>query len=285
MAKDLEAIPSSLSMQYPTTRELHSILRKILRRMKLEHLYLIPWDIQDGTYLDFYNGRIDPRFFATVRGKPAEWDLEFVGDSFQLPLEGHGFLSQKDPLSERYFSQDKVVSHGYKISQCKDPELMMLFHFLIPILHPRKPSYIPVKWANIVIASWSGEREINWAFIMHKVIQDEVRALGPKKLCSLPSYLAQLYAYGDYQLVIERHHRVLVRRVIKEVYGTSEDELTDEEEATYEETKEESTEVPLEDYGETEGGDQSFLHELISAIEYKYDGTFDGNSSSGLTGF
>ncbi|CAK9868329.1 unnamed protein product [Sphagnum jensenii] len=84
---------------------------------------------------------------------------------------------------------------------------------------------------------------------MHKVIQDEVRALGPKKLCSLPSYLVQLYAYGDCQLVIERHHRVLVRRVIKEVYGTSEDELINEE------TEEESTEVPLEDYGETEGGD------------------------------
>ncbi len=137
--------------------------------MRLEHLYLIPWDIQDGTYLDFYNGRIDPRFSAIMKGKPAEWDLEFVGDSFQLPLEGHGFLSQKDPLFERYFAQDRVVSHGYKISQCKDPELMILFHFLIPILHPRKPSYIPVKWANTVIASWSGEREINWAFIMHKV--------------------------------------------------------------------------------------------------------------------
>ncbi len=93
---------------------------------------------------------------------------------------------------------------------------------------------------------------------MHKVIQDEVRALGPKKLCYLPSYLAQLYAYGDYQLVIERHHRVLVRRVIKEVYGTSEDELTNEEKATYEETEEESIEVPLEDYGEIERGDQSF---------------------------
>jgi hypothetical protein len=119
---------------------------------------------------------------------------------------------------------------------------------------------------------------------MHKVIQDEVRTLGPKKLCSLPNYLAQLYAYGDCQLVIERHHRVLVRRVIKEVYGTSKDELTDEEEATYEETEEESTEVPLEDYGET-GGDRSFLHELRSAIEYKYDGTFDGSISSGLTGF
>ncbi|CAK9211700.1 unnamed protein product [Sphagnum troendelagicum] len=118
---------------------------------------------------------------------------------------------------------------------------------------------------------------------MHKVIQDEVRTLGPKKLCYLPSYLVQLYAYGDCQLVIERHHKVLVRRAIKEVYGTSEDELTNEEEATYEETEEESIEVPLEDYGETEGGDHSFLHELRSATEYKYDGTFDGSSSSGLT--
>jgi hypothetical protein len=45
MAKDLEAIPSSLSVQYPTTRELQSRLREILRRMRLEHLYLIPWDI------------------------------------------------------------------------------------------------------------------------------------------------------------------------------------------------------------------------------------------------
>jgi len=87
---------------------------------------------------------------------------------------------------------------------------MMFFHFLIPILHPKKPSYIPVKWANTVIASWSGEREIDWAFIMHKLIQDEVRALGPKKLCYLPNYMAQLYAYGDCQLIIERHHRVMV---------------------------------------------------------------------------
>jgi hypothetical protein len=83
--------------------------------MRLEHLYLIPWDIQDGTYLDFYNRRADPRFSATVRGKPIEWDLEFVGDSFQLPLEGHGFLSQKDPLSERkplFFQVNKEYTFG-----------------------------------------------------------------------------------------------------------------------------------------------------------------------------
>ncbi len=102
-------------MQYPTTRELQSRLREILKRMRLEHLYLIPWDIEDGTYLDFYNGRVNPRFSTTMRGKPAEWDLEFEGNSFQLPLEGHGFLSQKDPLSERkplFFQVNKEYTFG-----------------------------------------------------------------------------------------------------------------------------------------------------------------------------
>jgi hypothetical protein len=119
--------------------------------MKLQHLLLIPWDIQAPIDLDFFNTRVPPRFFAT--------------------MEGHGFLSQKDPLSESYFVHKKVVSHGYKISQCNDHELMMLFHFLIPIFHPRKPTYILVKWANTIIALWTGERKINWAFIMHKVIR------------------------------------------------------------------------------------------------------------------
>jgi hypothetical protein len=80
--------------------------------MRLKHLYLIPWDIQDGTYLNFYNGRVDPRFSTIVEGKLVECDLEFVGDSFQLPLEGHGFLSQKDPLSERkplFFQVNKNI--------------------------------------------------------------------------------------------------------------------------------------------------------------------------------
>jgi hypothetical protein len=83
--------------------------------MRLEHLYLIPWDIQDGTYFDFYNERVDLRFSTIVKGKPTEWDLEFVGDSFQLPLEGHGFLSQKDLLSERkplFFQVNKEYTFG-----------------------------------------------------------------------------------------------------------------------------------------------------------------------------
>jgi hypothetical protein len=95
-------------------------------------------------------------------------------------------------------------------------------------------------------------REINWAFIMHKVIQDEVRALKVDKLFFLPSYLAQLYAYAKYKLEIE----IDDKNIIKELYGTKDENvLTDEEEASSETTDDGSTEVPLEASSDTEEGD------------------------------
>jgi hypothetical protein len=67
MAGGLYAIPSSLGVQYPTSRESMQQLREILSRMKLEFLCEIAWDIKDPTYLDFFNTRVDPRLAGSVR--------------------------------------------------------------------------------------------------------------------------------------------------------------------------------------------------------------------------
>jgi hypothetical protein len=64
--------------------------------------------------------------------------------------------------------------------------------FLVPILIThKKRGYIPAGQANTIIASMKQTRKINWGFVMHKVIHDEVKALRPNKETYLPSYLAQ----------------------------------------------------------------------------------------------
>jgi hypothetical protein len=68
-------------------------LREILSRMKLEFLCEIARDIEDPTYLDFFNTRVDPRLAGSMRGKPREWDMQFVSEAFQLPMEEHGLIS------------------------------------------------------------------------------------------------------------------------------------------------------------------------------------------------
>jgi hypothetical protein len=72
MAGGSYAISSSLGVQYPTSRESMQQLREILSRMKLEFLCEIAWDIEDLTYLDFFNTRVDPRLAGSVIGKPGE---------------------------------------------------------------------------------------------------------------------------------------------------------------------------------------------------------------------
>jgi hypothetical protein len=95
---------------------------------------------------------------------------------------------------------------------------------------------------------------------MHKVIQDEIRALKAHKLLFLLSYLAQLYTYAECKLEIEIDDIY----IIKKLYGTEdEDVLTDKEDASSKKIEERSTEVPLEASDDTEEGDHSDYVSLV----------------------
>jgi hypothetical protein len=124
------------------------------------------------------------------------------------------------------------------MTQCLDPELLMLMRFLVPILHPRKQTYVPAGLANTIIVSMKQNRKINLASVMHKVIYDEVKALRPKEKTYLPSYLAQLYAHGNCLIGEERMERKSIKNALRNVYGSTQDTLTDNEQ---EETQKEQT--------------------------------------------
>jgi hypothetical protein len=135
MAEDNGAIPVGVAVVYPNTLGDQARLRELLDVMGLRDLYLIPWDIETRSYLDFYNrpGGVSDRFVDTIRGQSSLWDMQFVADAFRVPFEGSGMVSQKKKLPKRYFVGDRVDSHGYKPSQCVNPELLMLLRFLVPI--------------------------------------------------------------------------------------------------------------------------------------------------------
>jgi hypothetical protein len=49
-----------------------------------------------------------------------------------------------------------------------------LFQFLLPILHPRASSYVPLGLGNTIIKAWKEGAQINWARVLVAVIQQEV---------------------------------------------------------------------------------------------------------------
>jgi hypothetical protein len=86
---------------------------------------------------------------------------------------------------------------------------------------------------------------------MHKVIQNEVKSLKLGKLSYLPSYLAQLYSYGECQLETEINDK----NVIQNIYGIAD---SDEEKFDSEKTEEGSTEESSKADSEMKEGDDGF---------------------------
>jgi hypothetical protein len=64
--------------------------------------------------------------------------------------------------------------------------MKMLFQFLLPILHPRASSYVPLGLGNTIIKAWKEGAQIKWARLLVGVIQQEVKQL---KLIGGPCYL------------------------------------------------------------------------------------------------
>jgi hypothetical protein len=93
------------------------------------------------------------------------------------------------------------------VKQCNVPELQRLLEFLVPIIHPKKPTFVPVSLANTVIVSWLGVAQMNWAHILQQTISSLVDALEPGKTTVLPSYLAQLYKVGGCLMPTENKER------------------------------------------------------------------------------
>ena len=60
--------------------------------------------------------------------------------------------------------------HGWKVNQCKDTEMKMHFRFLLPIMHPKAPSYVPLRIGNTIIKAWKKGAPINWAKVLVWVI-------------------------------------------------------------------------------------------------------------------
>jgi hypothetical protein len=147
-----------------------------------------------------------------------------------MSLQGEGLVSQRAEFVSKYSLGNHDVEHGWKVNQCKDTEMKMLFQFLLPIQHPRASSYVPLGLGNTIIKAWKEGARINWARVLVAVIQQEVKQLKRGGPCYLPGYLGQIYAYHDCLSSKKKSARHWLRKFVKGQYGRDEDVLSEAEE-------------------------------------------------------
>jgi len=190
-------VPQAVAVKRPTNPRELLTLRNSLKDLGLSRLYSITWNVTCDTYTrDFHNLEQQPEYQGTIRGKPELWTTLVIGKAFNCPSEGEIHISQRNSFCASYFNGAKDQSHGWRIKTCNNEDLKSFLWFIVPILRPKKPTYCPGNLANLLIAAWKGDLEVNWAYLLNEVIQDLVKVLTPGKKTYLLSYLAQLYRWG-----------------------------------------------------------------------------------------
>jgi hypothetical protein len=89
------------------------------------------------------------------------------------------------------------------VEDCKDERERRLLAYLVPILHPKKPTSVPITVASTILSSYAGEREVGWSRVVRDIVVDLIKGLGASRPSPLCPFLFHLYQFYNVLLPVE----------------------------------------------------------------------------------
>ena len=99
-------------------------------------------------------------------------------------MEGHHegrFLHQVDPKD------------GYSVGDCWNDRQRRLLKFLVPIVHPDKPTRVTITIGNTIFRALDGGREVDWGVIFRDMAQRLAMGVGKPKPTPICPFCFHLY--------------------------------------------------------------------------------------------
>ena len=112
---------------------------------------------------------------------------------YGFPRQGAGWTSLKKEEYARGQFNTKDAKNGYAIQDRRDFRAKRIFNFLVPILHPEKPTRLTITLANTLYGSYLGERVVNWAIIVRDVVIRLKKSVNNTKRFTICRFLIYLY--------------------------------------------------------------------------------------------
>ena len=130
---------------------------------------------------------------SSIRACPDNWTMGKWQEVYGFSRQGAGWTSlKKEEYAKGRFST-KDAKNGYAVQDCLDPRAKRVFAFLVPILHPEKPTRVTITLANTVYGSYLGERAVNWGLIVKDVVARLTRSINNTKRSPICPFLIHLY--------------------------------------------------------------------------------------------
>ena len=100
-------------------------------------------------------------FNETVRDRPEEWTAGVWKEVYNfLPGRG-GMANRTNQYVEGKFLHEVDPIDGFPVRKCRDARECRLLEFVVPIVHPDKPTWVTRTLGNTIFGATSEERSID----------------------------------------------------------------------------------------------------------------------------
>ena len=82
---------------------------------------------------------------------------------------------------------------GYSMGDCRNDRQRRLLEFLVPIVHPDKPTQVTITIENTLFGALDGGREVDWGIVFQDMAQRLAKGVGKPKPTSICPFLFHLY--------------------------------------------------------------------------------------------
>ena len=132
-------------------------------------------------------------FDTTVRDRPQLWTADLWRQTYRFPRGGSGLSNRTEGHHEGRFMHQVDPKDGYSVSDCRVNRHRRLLEFMIPIVHPNKPTRVTITIGNTIFGALDGGREVDWGVIFQDLVQRLAKGVGKPKPTPICPFLFHLY--------------------------------------------------------------------------------------------
>ena len=105
--------------------------------------------------------------------------------------------NRTDKFVEDRFLHEVDPKDGFPVRECRDDWEHRVLEFLVPIVHPDKPTRVTCTLGNTIFGALTGDRPIDWAKIFMDLVNRLVDGAGKSKPTPICPFLYHLYKGQD----------------------------------------------------------------------------------------
>ena len=175
------------------------MLKSDLKDLGCAGLLERPWNLKNEDFIQqsvlIREGKVERNnmFDTTIRDRLEEWTSGVWREVYDFQPGGSGLAHRTDLYIKGKFWNDADPKDGFPVRDCRDSRECRLLEFLVPIMHPDKPTRVTRMIGNTIFGALSGDRPVDWGKVFSELFQQLVGAAGKAKSTPICPFLYHLY--------------------------------------------------------------------------------------------